>query len=88
MRFQASLLDLLLACIIFSPCLILNFPSIGCSVCLAKDTSSAGWSFIIVHNDGLSQTEGEATASLLAIKVKVQKTCIDLHLTLKVSQPV
>lgn len=70
---STPLLDLFLACIIFSLCLILHFLTIDCSVCLVKDTSSSAWHFIIVHDDGLSQTDGEATAPLPAIKVWVQK---------------
>lgn len=57
-----------------SPCLILHFLTIDCSVFLVKDTSSSGWHFIIIHYDDLSQTEGrKATAPSRAIKVKVQK---------------
>lgn len=47
--------------------------------CLLKDTTFSGWHFIIVHDDGLSQAEREATAPLLAIKVKIQKKKKNLH---------
>lgn len=53
--------------------LILNFLTTDCSICLVKDTSSSGWHFIIVHDDGLSQTKREATTPILAIKAEIQK---------------
>lgn len=49
----------------------LHFLTIDCSVWFVF--FRVAFLFIIVHDDGLSKTEGEASAQLLAIKVKEQR---------------